>query len=106
MPFTSQQMGMTRATRYARRPGGRKYDKETGELLPITDHPGSKAKAESAAIFRAAWERAKEHEGYKELRKQWEAEKKMYEKSVKVEEEGKPAKKRKKAVKDENADSE
>jgi hypothetical protein len=102
-----QQMGMARATRYARRPGGRKYDKETGELLPITDHPGAKVKEQSAAIFRAAWERAKAYEGFKERRKEWEAEKKEYEKERKtaVKDEGEDEddepqlKKRKKAVK-------
>ncbi|GAA5973881.1 hypothetical protein JCM11641_001198 [Rhodosporidiobolus odoratus] len=88
------QMGMTRATRYGRRAGGRKYDKETGELLPTSDsHPGSKEKLESAAIFREAWERAKEHEGYKELRKVWEKEKKARDKSEK--EAARPAKRRK-----------
>ncbi|BGP20275.1 hypothetical protein JCM10213_001106 [Rhodosporidiobolus nylandii] len=75
------QMGMTRATRYARRAGGKKYDKKTGELLPqTTDHPGAKDKAESAAIFREVWERCKADEGYQRLRKEWEAEKKAWEK--------------------------
>ncbi|GAA5867423.1 hypothetical protein JCM8547_007498 [Rhodosporidiobolus lusitaniae] len=90
------QMGMTRATRYARRPGGRKYDKASGDLLPIdTSHPGSAEKAESAAIFRKEWEKAKENERYRELRKEWEREKKEWEKSGKGER-GEPKKKRRK----------
>ncbi|GAA6013594.1 hypothetical protein JCM10207_004785 [Rhodosporidiobolus poonsookiae] len=88
------QMGMTRATRYGRRAGGRKYDKETGELLPqTTDHPGAKEKMESAAVFREVWERCKAHEGYAERRKEWEAEKKAWEKEQKG---GEPSKKRRK----------
>ncbi|GAA6043704.1 hypothetical protein JCM8097_007491 [Rhodosporidiobolus ruineniae] len=90
------QMGMTRATRYANRAGGRKYDKATGNLLPkSTGHPGQADKLESAAIFREAWERAKAHEGYQAARKVWERGKKEWEK-----EHGKvgaePAKKRRK----------
>ncbi|TKA54443.1 hypothetical protein B0A53_03136 [Rhodotorula sp. CCFEE 5036] len=78
------QMGMTRSTRYANRAGGRKYD-SSGSLLPkSTDHPGAAAKLESARIFREAWERVKAREGYHELRKEWEAEKKRWER------EGKP----------------
>ncbi|GAA5915853.1 hypothetical protein JCM6882_006822 [Rhodosporidiobolus microsporus] len=79
-----EQMGMTRATRYARRAGGRKYDKETGDLLPTsTDHPGAQEKLESAAIFRAVWERCKAHEGYGRRREEWEKEKKEWEKGGK-----------------------
>ncbi len=59
------QMGMTRARRYANHKGGKKYDGpvpddkkgQSGahgrETLPYTNDP---VKAESAAIFRAAWE--------------------------------------------------
>jgi hypothetical protein len=49
------QMGYTRSRRYANHRSGVKYDKDTGALLP--PHPDPE-KAESAAIFRAAWERA------------------------------------------------
>ncbi|GAA5834481.1 hypothetical protein JCM11251_007019 [Rhodosporidiobolus azoricus] len=85
-----EQMGMTRATRYARRAGGRKYDKETGDLLPqTTDHPGAQEKLESAAIFRAVWERCKEHEGYKRRRQEWEREKKGWERVQKEKKAGK-----------------
>ena len=75
--------GMTRSTRYAHRAGGRKYD-SSGSLLPkSTDHPGAAAKLESARIFREAWERVKAREGYQELRKEWEAEKKLWERDGK-----------------------
>ncbi|GAA5881614.1 hypothetical protein JCM3774_006495 [Rhodotorula dairenensis] len=75
------QMGMTRSTRYANRAGGRKYD-EAGALLPKTsDHPGAAAKLESANIFREAWERVKQREEYKQLRTEWELEKKRWEKA-------------------------
>ena len=50
------QMGWTRARRYANHRGGRKYDRETGELLPYEVDP---VKAEAAAIFKARYEQAK-----------------------------------------------
>ncbi len=50
------QMGYTRSRRYANHKGGRKYAKETGEPL---GEPGDPIKAESAAIFREAWDRAR-----------------------------------------------
>jgi hypothetical protein len=46
------QMGYTRARRYANYPGGRKYQK-SGELHERDIDP---EKAESAAIFKAAWD--------------------------------------------------
>jgi hypothetical protein len=62
------QMGMTRATRYARHRSGRKYDEKTGAELPLAEDP---VKAESAAIFRAAWERAKKNRTYLRLKRAW-----------------------------------
>ncbi len=62
------QMGMTRSRRYANHKGGKKYDGPVPEdqrgvsgahgreVLPYTLDP---VKAESAAIFRAAWEAVK-----------------------------------------------
>ena len=47
------QMGYTRATRYARHKGGRKYAADGAEK-PRT--PADPVKAEAAAIFRAAWQ--------------------------------------------------
>ena len=64
------QMGMTRATRYARHASGRKYRPGTREELPETVDP---VKAESAAIFRAAWERAKKNPTYLRLKRAWQA---------------------------------
>jgi hypothetical protein len=62
------QMGYTRARRYANHPGGRKYD---GPVPPerkgrsgahgraeLPRGPEDPVKAESAAIFKAAWEEA------------------------------------------------
>lgn len=59
------QMGWTRARRYANHRGGRKYDAETGEELPREEDP---VKAEAAAIFYAAYVRAREDPEYKRLR--------------------------------------
>lgn len=47
------QMGYTRATRYARHAGGRKYAADGTEKPRTAADP---AKAEAAAVFRAAWE--------------------------------------------------
>jgi hypothetical protein len=55
------QMGWTRARRYANHRGGRKYDPDTGALLPreIDDE-----KAEAAAIFYARYVQAREEPRY------------------------------------------
>ena len=70
------QMGMTRARRYANHKSGKKYDGPVPEdkrgqsgahgrgLLPNAPDP---VKAESAAIFRAAWEAAKTDPDYRRL---------------------------------------
>jgi hypothetical protein len=55
------QMGYTRSRRYANHRDGVKYDKDTGALLPPQPDP---VKASSAAIFRAAWERARSDTEY------------------------------------------
>lgn len=47
------QMGYTRARRYANHRSGRKYDRETGELLPLDPDP---EKAASAEIFYEVWQ--------------------------------------------------
>lgn len=51
---------MTRAQRYANHKGGRKRDKD-GNELPAAHDP---EKAESAQIFRAVWEEAKQDPEY------------------------------------------
>lgn len=59
------QMGYTRSRRYANHAGGRKYDPKTGEPLKTTGDP---VKAESAAIFREALDRAKADPEYGRLK--------------------------------------
>lgn len=74
---------MTRAQRYANHAGGRKYHPSTGLPLPRSSspssNPGAADKLAAAAIFRAAWERAKQCARYAELRREWEEKKKVWE---------------------------
>ena len=61
------QMGWTRARRYANHQGGRKYDQQTGEMLPrIVDSE----KAEAAAIFYDQYVKAREHATYVGMKQQ------------------------------------
>ena len=60
-------MGWTRARRYANHRGGRKYDKETGELLPRS-HDAEKSAA--AAIFYERYIAARQNPHYIELKRQ------------------------------------
>lgn len=68
------QMGMTRAKRYANHKGGRKYavsgegEGSKRELPKSQGHEGMEEKEEASRIFKAVWERCKEHEGYGELK--------------------------------------
>jgi hypothetical protein len=55
------QMGWTRARRYANHPGGRKYDRQTGALLP---RGMDVEKAAAAAIFYALYVKARENAEY------------------------------------------
>ena len=55
------QMGWTRARRYANHKGGRKYDAETGEPLP---QQIDEVKAAAAAVFKAAYDAAREDAEY------------------------------------------
>ncbi|NGZ77368.1 DUF4385 domain-containing protein [Saccharibacillus alkalitolerans] len=57
------QMGYTRARRYTNYKGGRKYA-ENGTL---SIRKGDPQKAESAGIFKRAWEKAKTDEDYKRM---------------------------------------
>lgn len=66
------QMGMTRAKRYARHKGGRKYGKDGKELAVSEGHEGRDEKMEASRIFGEAWERVKRREGYKTGREEWE----------------------------------
>lgn len=59
------QMGYTRARRYANHPGGRKYAAD-GTIRPRTNDP---VKAESAAVFAAAWKVARENPDYLRMKR-------------------------------------
>jgi hypothetical protein len=63
------QMGYTRSRRYANHASGRKYDKE-GKVLPFVNDP---VKAESAAIFHAAWKEAEADPDYSARKAEWKA---------------------------------
>jgi hypothetical protein len=58
------QMGFTRARRYANHPAGRKYDRETGEMLPQAADWDTNEKAESARIFYAYYAQANAEPDY------------------------------------------
>lgn len=81
------QMGMTRARRYANHKGGRKYAKGTGDKLAKwaggseEDVRKRREKEEASEIFKVVWRRCIEYEDYKQLKKDWIAEKKSFEKS-------------------------
>lgn len=72
------QMGFTRARRYANHPGGRKYDgpvpaERRGESgahgrAQLPRGPEDPVKAESARIFKAAWDAVEQVEAYREAR--------------------------------------
>ncbi|WP_293789848.1 DUF4385 domain-containing protein [uncultured Pedobacter sp.] len=64
------QMGYTRARRYANYKGGKKYDKNQ-DYKPLERGTGSAEKAESAAIFYAAYKMAEAHPIYKSLKSDW-----------------------------------
>ena len=65
-------MGYTRAMRYARYPGGRKYDDDGTERDPVrwADHD----KREAALVFELWWRRAERDDEYAALRDRWESE--------------------------------
>jgi hypothetical protein len=58
------QMGFTRARRYANHPSGRKYRSGTKEVLPQSADWETNPKAESARIFHAYYEKAKNDKKY------------------------------------------
>lgn len=66
------QMGYTRARRYANYKSGRKYDKDKDHAL-LPRGTGDPVKAESAAIFHAAWKRAEAEPRYAAMKKEWKA---------------------------------
>lgn len=66
------QMGWTRARRYAKYPGGRKYEPD-GSVRAVGEEDA--AKAESARLFRAALDEVLGDERYRAGRARWRAEK-------------------------------
>ena len=74
------QMGYTRSRRYANHKSGRKYAKDSKEVLPREE---DKIKAESAKIFYEKWQKAKADKKYLERKKNHQE---LYESKVKVKE--------------------
>jgi hypothetical protein len=66
------QMGYTRSRRYAKYAGGRKYGAD-GKPLPVDRLDPTKA--ESAAIFYEAWQRAQDDPQYQQLKGEFQARK-------------------------------
>ena len=63
------QMGFTRAKRYANYKGGRKYEKDSKELLQ--KGTGDNLKNISATIFYKKWQKAEKNIKYRKLKKAW-----------------------------------
>lgn len=61
------QMGYTRSRRYANHKSGRKYNKDSKEIL---EREEDLVKAESAKIFYEKWKKVREDKKYLELKKQ------------------------------------
>ncbi|KAH6723260.1 hypothetical protein DL95DRAFT_383512 [Leptodontidium sp. 2 PMI_412] len=75
------QMGMTRSKRYANYKGGRKYVNGKGKGVKnerSQGHDGKKEKEEASRIFKEVLERCKEHEGYQEIKKEFQKEQKEW----------------------------
>lgn len=64
------QMGWTRSRRYANHPSGRKYQKGTRDVLPLAEDNQTSPMAESARIFKAAYERARKNPKYLLMKEQ------------------------------------
>ncbi|PSP54922.1 DUF4385 domain-containing protein [Halobacteriales archaeon QS_1_67_19] len=62
------QMGYTRAMRYAKYPGGKKYDDDGTEREPREWY--DEEKREIALLFEEKWERVREDEEYRRLKDQ------------------------------------
>ena len=60
------QMGFTRAMRYAKYPGGKKYDADGTEREPETW--ADEAKREAAVVFRKKWEAVRDDADYERLK--------------------------------------
>jgi hypothetical protein len=68
------QMGYTRSTRYALRPGGRKYSSSTGIEIPRTGEIADQEKYNGSLLFKQRWKDVEEDEVYSRLRGEWEVE--------------------------------
>jgi hypothetical protein len=66
------QMGFTRAMRYAKYPGGQKYDDEGRERHP--EQWADPDKRAAAVVFRDAWQAVRDDDAYQRLRQRHEAE--------------------------------
>ena len=64
------QMGYTRARRYANYKGGKKYY-EKNDYAPLERGTGDPLKAESAAIFYEAWQKAEANRAYATMKTAW-----------------------------------
>jgi len=89
------QMGMTRAKRYANHKGGKKYEKSALELekegkggkrveMPKSEgHEGREEKLAASEVFKGVWRRCTSDERYLELKEEFVAEQKAWEKEQK-----------------------
>jgi len=66
------QMGFTRAMRYAKYPGGQKYDEDGTERVP--QQWADDEKRAAAVVFRDAWQRVTDDPAYERLKEQHQAE--------------------------------
>jgi hypothetical protein len=64
-------MGYTRSMRYAKYPGGKKYDEDGNEREPTEWADEEKRRA--AVVFKKAWDEARENERYRSMRKEHES---------------------------------
>jgi hypothetical protein len=87
------QMGMTRAKRYANHKGGRKYDRSAREIekdggdrveLPKSEgHDGRDEKLAASEVFKEVWRRCTSDERYLQLKAEFLAEQKTWDRAQK-----------------------
>jgi hypothetical protein len=65
------QMGRTRSLRYALRPGGRKYNRETGKEMERTGKVADEGKLRGAQIFEGRLKLVEEDEVYAKRKAEW-----------------------------------
>ncbi len=64
------QMGFTRAMRYAKYPGGKKYDDDGNEREP--ERWADPEKREAAKVFKRRWDQIREDDRYQRLKDEYE----------------------------------